>query len=85
MTFTPIMLLSCALKMSSFVPNKQSSTSQFIKGKSRDHQKSLRYLSRIVTFAFKNDTDGYAGWSACPEFWSCGNRSGVAPNISVLY
>ena len=79
-------LLKCSL-LSSI---KLSSTSQFIKGKLRDLQKSpkkdlQRYLSGIVTFTFKNDTDGCGGRSACPEFWSCGNLSGVSPTISVLY
>ena len=59
--------------MQSSVHDKSSFTSQFIKAKSRDVQKLLRYLSGIVTFTFKNDADGCAGWSACPEFWSCGN------------
>ena len=71
--------------MQSFVHDKSSSTSHFIKGKSRDFEKLLRYLSGIVTFTFKNDTDGCAGWSACPEFWSCDNLCGVSPTISVLY
>ena len=33
---------------------------------------------------FKNDTDGFSGWSACPGFLSCGHLPGVSPNISVL-
>ena len=53
--------------MQSFVHDKSSSTSHFIKGKSRDLEKLRRYLSGIVIFTFKNDTDGCAGWSACPE------------------
>ena len=71
--------------MQSSVHDKSSFTSQFIKAKSRDVQKLLRYLSGIVTFTFKNDADGCAGWSACPEFWSCGNLIGYSPTISVLY
>ena len=75
MKFTPVMLLSCTTKLYSFVHDKSSPTSLFIKGKSRDLLKMLRYLSGIVTCTFKNDTDGCPGWSVCPEFWSCGNLS----------
>ena len=71
--------------MQSSVHGKSSFTSQFIKAKSRDVQKLLRHLSGTVTFTFKNDADGCAGWSACPEFWSCGNLFGDSPTISVLY
>ena len=53
-----------------FCPSDKSScTSQFITGKSRDLQKLPRYLSGTVTFTFKNDTDGCAGWRAFPEFF----------------
>ena len=69
-----------------FCRDISSSASQFIKGKSRDLQKLLRYLrSRIGTFTFKNDTDCCAGCSACLEFWSWGNLSGVSPTIPVLH
>ena len=77
--------MSCAIKMQTFFHNESSSTSQFIKRKSRDLQKLLRYLSGIVTFTFKHNTGACAGWSAFPEFRSSGDLSGVSPNISVLY
>ena len=38
-----------------------------------------------MTVAFKNDTSGCAGWSACPEFLSHGGLSGVSPTILLLY
>ena len=84
MKCTPVMLLPCTIKMQSFAHFKSNSTSQFIKGKSRDLQKLLRYLSGIVTSKFKNDTYGYAGWSTCPKFWSRGDFSRVSPIIFVL-
>ena len=49
-------------------PFKFSSTSQFIKGKSRDLQKLVRYLSGIVTSVFKDGIGDCAGWSTSPGF-----------------
>ena len=80
-----VMLFWCSIKTQSFVHNKSSSTSQFIKGKSRDLQKLLSYLSGIVTSTFKDGTGGCADWSAFPGFPGCGGRSGVSPIIFVLY
>ena len=85
MKSNPVLLLSCAVKKQPFLHDKPSPTLQFIKGKSRDLQKLLKCISGIVTFTFKNDIDGCAGWSVCPEFRSCANLSGVSPTISVLY
>ena len=60
MKFISVVLL-CSINRKSFVHNKSSSTSQFLKGKIRDLQKWLRYLSGIVTSAFKDGTGGCAG------------------------
>ena len=57
MKFTDVMSLSFAIKMLSFLHDKSSSASRFIKGKSRDLKTLLRYLSVTVTLTFKNDTD----------------------------
>ena len=56
--FTPVILLFCSINTQSFVHYKLSSISQFINGKSGDFQKLLRYLSGIVTSAFKVGTGG---------------------------
>ena len=56
--------------------DKSSSTLQFIKGKSRNLQKFLRYLS--VTSTFKDGTSGCAGRSTSPGFPYCGGLSGVS-------
>ena len=68
MKFTPVTLLRCSINTQSFVQDKSSSTSQFIKVKSRDLKKLLQYLSGIVTSMFKNSTGGCAGQSASPGF-----------------
>ena len=68
MKFTPVTLLRCSINTQSFVQDKSSSTSQFIKVKSRDLKKLLQYLSGIVTSTFKNSTGGCAGQSASPGF-----------------
>ena len=57
MKFTDVMSLSFVIKMLSFLHDKSSSASRFIKGKSRDLKTLLRYLSVTVTLTFKNDTD----------------------------
>ena len=57
MKFTDVMSLSFVIKMLSFLHDKSSSASRFIKGKSRDLKTLLRYLSLTVTLTFKNDTD----------------------------
>ena len=71
--------------MQYFVHDKPSSTSQFIKDKSRDLQKLLRYLNGIVAFTFEDVTGGCAGRSAFPEFCGCDDLSDVSPAISILY
>ena len=71
--------------MKSFVDNKSSSTSQLIKGKSRDLEKLLRYLNGIMTSTFKDGTSDCAGWLVSPSFPGYGDRSGVFPVIFVLY
>ena len=55
------MLFRCSIE--TLVHNKSKSTSQFIKIKSRDLQKLLRYLSGIVssTFYVKDSTGGCTG------------------------
>ena len=85
MTFTPVMLLKCFINTQSFVHNKSSSTSLFIKEKPRDLQKLIRYVSEIVTSMFKDGTGGWAGWSASPGFLGCGGLSDVSASIFVLY
>ena len=67
MKFAPVILLSCAIKMESFFHNK----SVILHSSSKVNQeisKLLRYFSGIMTFKFKNDTDGCASWSLCREF-----------------
>ena len=56
--FTPVVLLRYYINTWSFVHNKSSSVTQFISSKSRNLQKLLRYLSRIVTSTFKVGTAG---------------------------
>ena len=58
---------------------------QFIKGKSSDLQKLLRYFSGIVTSAFKVGTGGCAGWPGSPGILGYGGHSGVSLAIFVLY
>ena len=57
----PVMLLLCSTNIQAFVHYKSSSTSQLLKGKSRDLQKLLRYLSGIMTSTFKVGTGGGRG------------------------
>ena len=68
MKFTPVTLLRCSINTQSFVQDKSSSTSQFIKVKSRDLKKLVQNLSGIVTSTFKNSTGRCAGQSASPGF-----------------
>ena len=51
--FIPVILLFCSINTHSFIHDKSSSISQFIKGKSRNLQKLPRYLSGIATSTFK--------------------------------
>ena len=85
MTYSPVMLFRCS--METLVHNKSKSTSQFIKIKSRDLQKLLRYLSGIVssTFYVKDSTGGCTGWSAFSGFQGFGTLSGVYPTIFDFY
>ena len=72
----------------SFVHDKSSPTWQFIRGKSRDLQEFLRYLSRIGTSTFKTATVGYGGWDPFEFCGGCGRRCGlfgVSLDIFVLY
>ena len=55
------MLSWCSINTQFFVHDKSSSISQFISGKSRNLQRVLRYLSGIVTSAFKAGTGGCGG------------------------
>ena len=50
------MSLLCSINTQSFVHDKSSSISHFISGKSRNLQKLLRYLNRILTSAIKDAT-----------------------------
>ena len=59
----------------------QALLSQFIKGKSRDLQKLLRYLSRIVTLMCKNGISTCGDPSASLKFPGCGGLSGVPPTV----
>ena len=61
---------------------KSSSTSQLINSTSRDLQKSLRYLSGIVNFTFKDGTSGCGDQSVSPAFPGC--ESSSTPSISSL-
>ena len=65
--------------------NNSNPTSHLIKGISRDLQKLLRSVSKIVTSMFKNGTGGCAGWSVSPGFPGCGGLFGVFPSIFVSY
>ena len=79
MTFTPITLIWwCSISTQSVLHDKWSCTLQFIKGKSRDLQKFLKYLSGIVTSTFKDGTDG---WSTSPEYLGYGCLSGNSSTI----
>ena len=82
MKFTPIMLIWwCSINTQSVLHDKWSCTLQFIKGKSRDLQKLLKYLSGIVTSTFKDGTDG---WSTSPEYLGYGGLSGNSSTIFVV-
>ena len=82
--FTPIMSLQCCSNTQSFSHDKSSSNSQLMKHKSRDLQKLLRHLSRIVTSAFKDGTGGcgsrslHSGGTGGPK-----SRTGAFPIIFV--
>ena len=76
--FTPVMLLFCSINTQSFDHDKSSSISQFVNANSRDLQKSIGYLSGIVTSTFKVDTGRQF---ASPSF---PGLSGVFPTIFVL-
>ena len=79
------MLLQCSINTPSFVHDKSSSTSQLIKGKSRDFQKLLKYLSETWNSMFKDGIGGCAGGSTSPGFPGCGSHAGVFPIIFVLH
>ena len=79
-----VKLLLSSTNTKLFVRNKSCSTLQLIKGISRDLERFLRYLSGIVTSAFRDDTSACSGWSASPGFPGYGGISGISPNISVL-
>ena len=75
---TPAMLLFCFINTQSFAHDKSSFISQFFNSKSRDLQKLLRYLGRIVTSTFKVGTGSRF---ASPSF---PGLSIVFPTIFVL-
>ena len=56
-----VMLSISSINTQIFDDFKSSTTSHFIKGKSKNLKKLLRYLSRIVTSVFKGGVGGYAG------------------------
>ena len=83
-----VMLFWFSINAQSFVNDKASPTSQFSKGKSRDLQKLLRFLSGIVISKFKDDTSGCVGWLVSPSFPGCGGLGGLYgdfPTILVLW
>ena len=57
--------------MQSFAHNKSSSISQLIKGKSRDLQNLLRFLSEIVTSTYMVGTGSRAGCKESSSFPGC--------------
>ena len=67
------------------VRDKRSSTSHFIKVKSRDLEKVLGYWSEIVVWIFKDGTGGCCGWSASHGFAGSGSVFGISPTDFVLY
>ena len=82
----PVMLLLCSSNIQSFVHYKSSSTSQLLKGKSRDLQKLIRYLSGIMASTFKVGTGGgRGGWLASPSLSDYAGLSSVFPVILLLY
>ena len=75
-----IMLLS-STNTQSFVHR----AAQLIKDKSNDLQKSLRYLSEIVTSMFIVGTGGCAGQSVSPSFPGSLGLASAFPVIFVLH
>ena len=49
----------------------------FFNGKSRDFQKLLRYVSKIVTSTFKAGTGGCCSWFLSPLFPDCAGLCGI--------
>ena len=72
------MLLFCYISTQSFVHNKSSSISQFIKRKSRDLQKLLRYFSGIMTSILKVRNGGRFASPSFPDL------SRIFPTIIAL-
>ena len=82
---TLVMLLYCSINTQSFAHDKSRSTSQFIKGKSRDLQKLLIYLSGKGVSTFKHGPGGCGGQMASPSLPGRAGLFGVFPTIFVLY
>ena len=85
------MLLWCSDSTQCVVHDKSTSISQCISGKSRNLQKLIRYLGRIVTSTFIVGIGGCSGCGGWFPSWSgssCGSRgvlSGIFPTFFGLY
>ena len=79
------MLLRCSINTEFFAHNKSRSTSLFIKGKSRDLRKFLRYLIGIVASMLKHGISVCFGQLVSPSFPSCRDLSGAFPIIFGLH
>ena len=83
-----VMLSISSINTQIFDDFKSSTTSHFIKGKSKNLKKLLRYLSGIVTSVFKGGVGGYAGCGGWFPSWSrsgCAGRAGVASVIPIIF
>ena len=84
---TPVMWSSSSINTQFFKNFKSCSVSQFIKGKSRNLQKLLRYLSGIVTSVFKGSIGsctGCGGWDPFGFSGGCAGRASLAFVLSLL-
>ena len=77
---TPVIWSSSAIN-TQFLYHFKSRSTHFIKNKSRDLQKLLRYLSRIVTSVFNGGTGGCGGcggWDPSGLTAGSAGRAGLA-------
>ena len=81
---TPVLLLWCFVNTQFRGLFKSSSTSQFIKGKSKDLRKLLRYSSGIVTSVFKGEIGGCGGCGGFDPSGFGGGSSSHAGLASVF-
>ena len=82
--YVPVISLWGSINTQSFAHCKPNFSLQFIKGKLRELQKLLWYLTGIITSTFNDGTGGCSGWSAFPSFPGLGYLSGASPTIFGL-